>query len=76
MEQASLAINGSPADVLLDPLALPLWNEAFLSFDGPATPAVGVRYTLRARPGLSGWLEYTAITPSRIEMSWQVPVFP
>ena len=38
MEQASLVINGSPADVLLDPLALPLWNEAFLSFDGPATP--------------------------------------
>jgi len=75
MEKASLAINGSPADVLLDPLALPLWNEAFLSIDGPATPAVGVRYTLRVRPGLSGWLEYTAITPGRIEVSWQVPGF-
>ncbi len=35
MEQASLKLNGSPADVLLDPLAFPLWNEAFLSIDGP-----------------------------------------
>jgi hypothetical protein len=27
------------------------------------------------RPGLTGWLEYTAITPDRIEISWQVPGF-
>jgi hypothetical protein len=75
MEQASLKINGSPADVLLDPLALPLWNEAFLSVDGPKTPEVGLRYKLRVRPGLNGWLEYTAIAPDRIEMTWQVPGF-
>ncbi|GAA1611905.1 hypothetical protein GCM10009789_77810 [Kribbella sancticallisti] len=75
MEHASLKIDGSPAKVLLDPLALPLWNEAFLSIDGPQTPEVGVRYELRVRPGLNGWLEYTEITPSRIEMTWHVPGF-
>lgn len=75
MEQATLKINGSPADVLLDPLALPQWNEAFLSIDGPRTPEVGQRYQLRAKPGLSGWLEYTAISPERIEITWQVPGF-
>jgi hypothetical protein len=64
MEQASLQISGSPADVLLDPLALPSWNEAFLSIDGPKTPVVGQRYRLRARPGLTGWLEYTTIPQS------------
>ena len=75
MEQATLNISGSPADVLLDPLALPQWNEAFLSIDGPATAEVGQRYRLRVRPGLTGWLEYTAITPERIEIIWQVPGF-
>jgi hypothetical protein len=75
MEQATLAIPGSPAEVLLNPLGLPAWNEAFLSIDGPAVPAVGVRYSLRVRPGLTGWLEYTAITPQRLEITWQVPGF-
>lgn len=75
MEQASLQINGSPADVLLDPLALTSWNEAFLSIDGPETPVVGQRYKLRVRPGLNGWLEYTAISPERIDITWQVPGF-
>ena len=73
MEQATLTISGSPVDVLLDPLALPLWNEAFLHIDGPPVPSVGTRYTLRVRPGLSGWLEYTAITSDRVEITWQVP---
>jgi hypothetical protein len=75
MEQATRQINGSPADVLLDPLALPSWNEAFLSIDGPKTPVVGQRYRLRVRPGLSGWLEYTTISPQRIDIAWQVPGF-
>ena len=75
MEQATLTISGSPVDVLLDPLALPLWNEAFLHIDGPPVPSVGTRYTLRVRPGLSGWLEYTAITSDRVEITWQVPGF-
>lgn len=75
MEQATLKVNGSAVDVLLDPLALPAWNEAFLSIDGPETPEVGQRYQLRVRPGLTGWLEYTAITADRIEITWQVPGF-
>lgn len=75
MEQATLALPGSPVDVLLDPLALPLWNEAFLHIDGPPVPSVGTRYTLRVRPGLSGWLEYTAITSARVEIIWQIPGF-
>lgn len=75
MEQASRKITGSPADVLLDPLALPSWNEAFLSIDGPEKPVVGQRYRLRVRPGLTGWLEYTTISPERIDITWQVPGF-
>jgi hypothetical protein len=75
MEQATLQVNGSPADVLLDARALPSWNEAFLSIDGPETPVVGQRYHLRVRPGFTGWLEYTAISPSRIDITWQVPGF-
>ncbi|GAA0934442.1 hypothetical protein GCM10009554_20410 [Kribbella koreensis] len=75
MEQATLHIEGPAADVLLDANALPSWNEAFLSIDGPATPAVGQRYQLRVRPGLTGWLEYTAISPTRIDITWQVPGF-
>ncbi|TCC52553.1 hypothetical protein E0H75_01960 [Kribbella capetownensis] len=78
MEQATLSI---PADrdtiraVLLDVLALPEWNEAFVSLSGPAVPTVGTPYTLQVRPGLSGRLEYAAIEPDRIEIHWQVPGF-
>lgn len=75
MEQASLAIQATPDrihKVLLDALALPEWNEAFLAIEGPAD---GGRYRLRVRPGLSGWLEYTAIEPNRVEVSWHVPGF-
>lgn len=75
MEQATLQINGAAANVLLEPLALPSWNEAFLSIDGPQTPVIGQRYKLRVRPGLTGWLEYTAISPTRIDVTWQVPGF-
>ncbi|MFI6827159.1 hypothetical protein ACIBG5_08675 [Kribbella sp. NPDC050241] len=78
MEQATLTI---PADrdairaVLLDVLALPEWNEAFVSLSGPAVPAVGTTYKLQVRPGLSGRLEYAVIEPDRIEIHWQVPGF-
>lgn len=78
MEQAGLTIAAPPAAIrrtLLDPLALPSWNEAFLAIEGPAEPAIGARYALRVRPGLSGWLEYTAIEPDHIEITWQVPGF-
>jgi len=78
MEQATAVIPADQAAIrqaLLDVLALPSWNEAFLSIEGPEQPAVGVRYALRVRPGLSGHLEYTAIEPDRIEITWQVPGF-
>ncbi|MFI7060397.1 SRPBCC family protein [Kribbella sp. NPDC050124] len=78
MERATLVIPADPnriRAVLLDPRALPLWNEAFLGVDGPPHPAVGQQYTLRVRPGLSGRLEYTAIEPDRIELRWEVPGF-
>jgi hypothetical protein len=78
MEQATLTIPAA-ADavraVLLDPLALPLWNEAFVAIDGPRVPAVSQRYVLRVRPGMNGSLEYTAIEPDRVEMSWRVRGF-
>ncbi|MFI6680164.1 SRPBCC family protein [Kribbella sp. NPDC050470] len=78
MEQATMVIPATPnriRAVLLDPRALPLWNEAFLSVDGPAQPAVGQRYALRVRPGLSGRLEYAVIEADRIELRWEVPGF-
>jgi Polyketide cyclase / dehydrase and lipid transport len=78
MEQATLTIPATPTAiraVLLDPLALPLWNEAFLAIDGPSRPLVGRPYALRVRPGLSGHLEYTAIESDRIEITWQIPGF-
>jgi len=61
--------------VLLDALALPEWNEAFLSIDGPKEATVGARYALRVRPGLTGELQYTVIEPDRIEITWHVPGF-
>jgi uncharacterized protein YndB with AHSA1/START domain len=62
-------------DVLLDPLALPQWNEAFRSIAGPPQPTVGTRYQLTVRPGLPGHWEYTAIEPDRVEASWHMPGF-
>jgi hypothetical protein len=78
MEQATDTIPASPAairHVLLDALALPEWNEAFLGIDGPTDPSVSARYALRVRPGLTGELQYTVIGPDRIEITWQVPGF-
>jgi hypothetical protein len=78
MEQAVSHIPADPAAIrhaLLDALSLPEWNEAFLEIEGPDDPAVGVRYVLRVRPGLTGHLEYTAIEADRIDLSWQVPGF-
>lgn len=77
MEQATLNIPAADTvrAVLLDPLALPLWNEAFLAIDGPRVPAVSQRYILRVRPRMNGALEYAAIEADRIEITWQVPGF-
>jgi len=64
VQHATSAIPAAPAVVrrlLVDPLALPSWNPAFQSIDGPSQPAAGTRYTIRVRPGLTGWLEYTRI---------------
>jgi hypothetical protein len=75
MEQATDTIPASPAairHVLLDALALPEWNEAFLAIEGPQD---GNHYALRVRPGLTGELQYTVIEPDRIEITWQVPGF-
>ena len=78
MEQATDTIPASPAairHVLLDALALPEWNEAFLGIDGPTDANAGTRSALRVRPGLTGELQYTVIEPDRIEITWQVPGF-
>jgi hypothetical protein len=78
MEQAVSHLPADPTAIrhaLLDALSLPEWNEAFLTIEGPDDPAIGVRYVLRVRPGLTGHLEYTAIEADRIDLSWQVPGF-
>ncbi len=77
-QEAELVVPAPVADVrrvLLDPLALPSWNEAFLAVTGPSDPVVGQAYALRVRPGFTGTLAYDAIEPDRIEISWQVPGF-
>ncbi|TDD46392.1 hypothetical protein E1263_36680 [Kribbella antibiotica] len=78
MEQATDTIPAGPSAIrhlLLDALALPEWNEAFLAIDGPPAAEQGSRYALRVRPGLAGELVYTAVETDRIEISWQVPGF-
>lgn len=61
--------------VLLDPLALPDWNPAFLSVDGPERATLGTEYRIRVRPGLTGTLTYTSVDADRIDITWQVPAF-
>jgi len=78
MEQATDTIPANPTAIrhaLLDGLALPEWNEAFLAIDGPAEAELGARYALRVRPGLAGELQYTAVEADRVEITWQVPGF-
>jgi len=78
MEQATEIIHAGPAairHVLLDALALPEWNEAFLAIDGPEQAELGARYALQVRPGLAGELQYTVVEADRIEITWQVPRF-
>ncbi len=68
MEQATETIPADPTairHVLLDALALPEWNEAFLAIDGPTEAELGARYALRVRPGLAGELQYAAIDADR-----------
>lgn len=77
-QHATSVIRATPTEVrrlLLDPLALPSWNPAFRSIDGPPNPAPGTRYAIRVRPSLTGSLEYTRIGRDRIDMTWDVPGF-
>jgi uncharacterized protein YndB with AHSA1/START domain len=77
-QNATSVIRAAPTEVrrlLLDPLALPSWNPAFHSVDGPPDAAPGTRYAIRVRPGLTGSLEYTRVGLDRIDMAWDVPGF-
>lgn len=77
-QEATRLVNAPPSTVrraLLDTRALPDWNPAFHSIDGPAGAAVGVRYPITVRGGLRGHWEYTLITDHRVEAAWQVPGF-
>lgn len=77
-ERASARIE-APLDVvrgvLLEPLALPEWNEAFRTIAGPPAATIGVGYRISVRGGLSGSFAYTAIDARRVGMSWAVPGF-
>ncbi|MGC4936395.1 hypothetical protein [Kribbella sp. DT2] len=78
MEYASSTIPASREAIrraLLDAHALPEWNEAFVSVDGPATPTVGTPYKLKVRPRFTGVLKYTVIEADRVEFVWEVPGF-
>ncbi|WP_433434792.1 SRPBCC family protein [Nonomuraea sp. CA-141351] len=60
---------------LLDPQALPEWNPAFRSLNGPARAATGTRYLITVKGELSGTWEYTRIDDHDIDTTWQVPGF-
>lgn len=77
-QQAEMTIAAPAADihrVLTEALALPDWNPAITAITGPTRPEAGVEYAIRVRPGLTGTLKYTTITPDRIDIDWQVPGF-
>jgi hypothetical protein len=61
--------------VLLDALAFPEWNDAFLSISGPQEAGVDATYALRVRPGLPGRMQYTDIEPQRVSIRWSAPGF-
>lgn len=74
-EHATLLIKASPQhvrDVLLDPLALPAWNPAFNSIDGPSKATTGYAYRISVRQGLSGHFTYDKIDPNLIRTTWHV----
>jgi uncharacterized protein YndB with AHSA1/START domain len=77
-QQATRLINAPLAQIreaLLDPRALPEWNPAFRTVDGPAEAATGVSYPITVRGGLSGNWQYTTIDDQRIDTTWRVPGF-
>lgn len=78
IQKAIRLLNVPPYDirrVLLDPRALPAWNPAFHTLDGPAHAATGVAYPITVRGGLTGSWEYTAIADQRLDTAWHVPGF-
>lgn len=75
-QQSTMTMTASADEirrVLLTPLELADWNPAFTSIAGPPTAEAGTPYPIRVRPGFNGTLTYTAITPDRIDVDWQVP---
>lgn len=62
-------------EVLLDALALPSWNSAFLSLTGPATATPDAEYRITVRPGLKGTFGYEVMEPGLVRMVWRVPGF-
>jgi len=78
VHSAHVLIN-APVDVvrqvLLEPAALADWNPAFLSIEAPRTAAVGQRYPVKVKGGLSGFLEYRSITGPLIEAHWETVGF-
>lgn len=61
--------------VLLDALALPAWNPAFLRVTGPSEAGLAAPYRITVRPGLSGVFTYETVEPGHVRMVWQVPGF-
>ncbi|POX43750.1 SRPBCC family protein [Streptomyces sp. Ru72] len=78
LHSAHVLIN-APVDVvrqiLLEPAALADWNPAFLSIEAPRTAVVGQRYPIKVKGGLSGFLEYRAISGTLIEAHWETVGF-
>lgn len=62
-------------NALLDPRALPEWNPAFHTVDGPARATTGVSYPITVRGGLTGSWQYATIEDQRIDTTWRIPGF-
>ncbi|MEX1078729.1 MAG: SRPBCC family protein [Homoserinimonas sp.] len=75
-EEAGAHIDADPATIrtiLLDPLALPRWNPAFLKVGGPGNAVTGEAHPIVVRPGLVGSFNYLRIEPMTIDLEWSVP---
>jgi len=78
LQQAHLLVHAQPPRVraaLLDPTSLPDWNPAFLTISGSTSAAIGERYPITVRPGISGTFAYTEISDRRIGTAWSAPGF-
>jgi hypothetical protein len=74
--QSQLSIpvpRGMIRGILLEPAALPEWQQWLRAVSAPYRGQVGVRYPVTVRGGLGGHLTYAMTGERRVELGWRVP---